>query len=109
MRLLPKKKFRVEVHRHSKAKYMVAYAYYRFIPVWRYLHFWFAQGHPGGTECWSRDLFSYKEAEKIASRLKSMEDVNEYYKPFVKEAKEWEEEEKKYCAEHIPYESKRIL
>lgn len=104
-----KKKFRVEIHHHSEGKYMVAYAHYGLIPNWRYLHFWFDQGHPGGTECWSRDLFSLQEAEQIASKLKSIEDVNEYYKPFLEEAKRWKEAEKRWWENHVPYSRKRIL
>jgi hypothetical protein len=111
MKLWPKKKFTVEVHRHSADNYMVAYASYSFIPFfsWRYLIFWFDQGHPGGTECWSRNMWPYKKAEEIASRLKSIEDVNEYYKPHIQEANEWKEENDRYCKKHIPYSRKKII
>ena len=97
------KKFRTRVRFYLDCKYVVEYAYYRFIPIWISLNFWFDQGHPGGTECWSINLFDVEEAESIALSLKKIEDVTEYYKPFKEEEKEWRIAEKKYLQKNAPY------
>jgi len=100
--------FRVRVRHYSGCKYTVDYAYYRFFPVWHHLQFWFSQGHPGGTECWSTNLCDFDEAESITTGLKCIEDVEKYYKPFQEEKLKWEQDEEKFWKENHPYSSKEF-
>lgn len=102
------KKFKVRVKHFAECKYTVQYAYYRFIPVWHSLCFWFHQGHPGGTECWSIDLWNVETAERIASSLKTINDVKEYYKPLEEEEAKWRIAEKEYWQKNAPYASKEF-
>jgi hypothetical protein len=102
------KKFKTRTFHFSSGKYTVDYCYYRFIPIWYSLNFWFSQGYPGGTECWSTNLWDCEKAERIASGLKSIDDVKLYYKPFEEEEKRWREEEKKYWIKNVPYKTKII-
>jgi hypothetical protein len=97
------KKFKVRVSHFAECKYTVDYAYYRFIPVWHSLCFWFEQGHPGGTECWSTDMWDVKTAERIASEIKTINDVREYYKPLEEKEAKWEQIEKEYWQNNAPY------
>lgn len=103
-----KKKFKVRVSRYIDDRYVVQWCEYRFIPIWRSLLFWFDQGHPGGTQCWSPEMWNYKKAEEIASTLKTKKDVDNYYIPYVEKCKRWTEEEEKYIKENMPYSTKII-
>jgi hypothetical protein len=104
-----KKKFKVRVSHFSSGKYTVDYAYYRFIPIWNSFTFWFNQGHPGGTECWSTDMWDYNTAEKIASKIKTIEDVSTHHEPEVKKMQAWKKAEAEWWNENAPYQSKKIL
>lgn len=97
------KKFRVRVRHYADCKYVVEYAHYRFIPIWHTLNFWFDMGHPGGVECWSTDMWDVEEAERIATRLKSIDDVYEYYKPLIEQKEKWMEDERNYWKAQKPY------
>jgi len=103
-----KKKFRVRVSHFAEAKYTVQWCHYRFIPFWHSLCFWFDQGHPGGTECWSTNMWTVTKAEDIASRLKTRDDVRDYYKFYEKKEKEWIEREKRFWEKNVPYSSKEF-
>ena len=100
------KKFKVRVCLFSGDKYTVDYTSYYFIPVYSSLCFWFEQTLTGGTECWSTDLFSYEEAEKIAVTLKSMDDVNEYHKSDVIKRNDFYRRKKEYYEKNVPYTKK---
>lgn len=102
------KKFKVRVRHFRSCRYIVEYSYYRFIPIWKPLLFWFDQGHPGGCECWSKNMWDVKEAEKIASKLKTIDDIAEYYKPWEKQENEWRKNQKKYLEEKAPYTVKKF-
>jgi hypothetical protein len=102
------KKFKVKIEHFSNCKYAIYYCNYRIIPIWSELCFWFEQGHPGGTQCWSIELFDIKEAEDIAKNLKSMDDIDNYYKPHIENAKKWLKEEKEYWQKNMPYTSKIV-
>ena len=102
------KKFKVRVKYFANCKYTVDYAHYRLIPIWRSLSFWFEQGHPGGTECWTTDLFKVGEAERIAKTLNSVDDVNKFYESRIKKEKKWRENEKEYLKRNTPYQSRQI-
>ncbi len=102
------KKFKARVAYYSQCKYTVDYAYYRFIPNWRPLCFWFDQGHPGGTECWSKELWDVQQAEEIASELKSINDVIKYYEPLNQQEATWRKREKEYWKKNAPYVKKEF-
>jgi hypothetical protein len=102
------KKFKTRVSHYADCRYVVQWCNYRFIPVWHSLCFWFEQGHPGGTECWSTDIWDYKTAERIASSIKSKKDLRSYYKKFEDEKENWEQEEKEYWKKNAPYKNKII-
>lgn len=101
-----KKKFKVRVKHFSKNYYTVEYAYYYFFPTWIALSFWFSQFPNSGTEGWSTKLFSYKEAEKIAVGLLSIDDVRNYYKPHEEEKAAFERDKEKFYKENAPYKTK---
>jgi hypothetical protein len=102
------KKFKTRVSHFADAKYTVQWCNYRFIPVWHSLCFWFEQGHPGGTECWSTDMWDYKTAERIATKIKSKSDLRKYYEPFEKQEAKWRTDEKEYWKKNAPYRTKVI-
>lgn len=102
------KKFRVRVAHYYKGDYVVQYAHYRFIPIWHSLKYWFDQGHPGGTEGWMINLWNVSGAEQMAKRLKSIEDVNNYYVHSEALQKAWKKREEEYWKRSVPYTSKEI-
>ena len=97
------KKFRVRVRHYTDKYYVVDYAYYRIFPNWGVILFWFDQGHPGGTECWSEKMFTVKEAEEFAKTLNTFQDIVKYYQPLIVAADKWKHDEIKWKAENIPY------
>lgn len=105
---LVSKKFKTRVCYYSECKYTVDWCNYRLIPIWHSLCFWFDQGHPGITECWSTDLWDYKTAENIASSIKSKNDLRNYYKKDEEKERIWREEEKMFWKKNAPYRSKVI-
>ena len=102
------KKFKVRVKSFSGDKYVVQYAYYRVLPVYTSLSFWFSQTLTGGTECWSINMWAYEQAEKVAEGLTCMVDVQAYYKPYEEERTAFMNAKKKYYEKHVPYASKQI-
>lgn len=104
-----KKKFKVRVSLFSESKYTVDYAYYRFIPNWKSLVFWYGVSFDSNIDGWSTDLFSVKEAEEIANRLKSIDDVERYYKPEDRKREKFLIEKEEYLAKNRPYKTKNIL
>ena len=103
-----KKKFKVRIRLFSEDKYVVQYAYYRIIPLYKSLCFWFSQTLTGGTECWSTNMWPYEVAEEVALSLKCMGDVDAYYKPYDKEKADFKKEQKEYYERHVPYQCKQI-
>jgi len=101
------KKFKVRVSYFGNGKYTVDYCHYYLIPIcWNSINFWFQQSLTGGTECWSTDLFTLKEAESLAKTLKSIEDVNRYYKPLKEDRLDFYKRQKEYYKENVPYKTK---
>jgi len=105
-KLLPEKKFKVRVNYWGRGKYTVEWCNYRFIPIWHELCFWFEQTLTGNTECWTVSLFSWDNAEKVASKLKSINDVRKYYKADEDKEKAFKIAKEKYYEENVPYSKK---
>ncbi|MAQ77201.1 hypothetical protein CL684_01610 [Candidatus Campbellbacteria bacterium] len=103
-----KRKFKTRVKHFSGDKYLVQYAYYRFIPIWYSLHFWFEQTLTGNTECWTEDFFNIDEAEKLAKSLKSIEDVKNWYKPDEEKRERFYQRKREYLKKAVPYRSKEF-
>jgi len=103
-----KKKFKTRVVYFAECKYKVQYAHYRIIPIWRSLKFWFSASYTSNLACWSLDLFDVEEAERVAASFKSIEDVNEYYKPMEQECAQYIERRKEYFKKNAPYTTKTI-
>lgn len=103
-----KKKFKVRVSHFSGDKYTVEYCHYRFIPIWHPLLFWFEQTLTGGTECWSMKLFYVKDAEQLASQIKSIEDVKNWYKKDEEREREFYREKQEYYKKNVPYKRNEI-
>jgi hypothetical protein len=102
------KKFKVRVNYFAEGRYQVQYAYYRLIPIWHTLCFWFEQTLTGGTECWTDRLMSIDEAEITAKRLKSIDDVREWYKPYEERMKIFYERKAEYYKKAVPYRTKQF-
>ena len=108
------KKFKVRVRHFAKDKYevhlahyyVVQFAHYYFIPIYHSLCFWFEETLTGGTECWSTRLMDYQTAEDLAKRLKSIEDVREWYKKDEAKEKDFYRRKKEYYAKNVPYDTK---
>lgn len=101
-----KKKFKVKVSYWGHGKYTVSYAYYRFIPIWYTLKFWFEQTLTGGTECWSTSLMSVKEAEKLAQKIKNIDDVYKFYEKDELKESDFYKRKSEYYKNAVPYRSK---
>jgi hypothetical protein len=109
MKKLFTKKFKTRVKHYINEKYTVQYCYYRFIPIWYSLMWFHSSGyHSGNMTGWYINLWDYESAEKIATKIKSIEDVLNYYKPFEEEEKKWEKAEQKYWEKNVPYNTKII-
>jgi len=102
------KKFKVKVSHVIRDKYKVQYAHYRFIPTWHSLCFWFELTLTGNRECWSPKLMNIEEAERLAKRINSMEDVTEFYKPDEEREKIFYERKEQYYKKAVPYQSKEF-
>jgi len=102
------KKFKTRVVHFSRDRYTVEYASYRFIPIWHTLKFWFEQSLTGGTECWSTELLKVEDAENLARRLRSIEDVIEWYKPDEEREKLFYIKKKEYYEKAVPYSSREF-
>lgn len=100
------KKFKTRVCYFGRDRYTVQYAYYKWFPLWKSLKFWFEQSVIGGTECWSTNLFSVEKAEELASSLKSIRDVEAYYKPYIEEREDFYRRKKEYYKKNVPYQTK---
>ena len=102
------KKFKVRVSYFARGRYTVDYTHYRLIPIWRSLFFWFEQTLTGGTQCWSEKLFNVKEAEELATTLKSIEDIRKWYKADEKKEAEFYKRKEAYYKKNVPYRTKQI-
>jgi hypothetical protein len=102
------KKFKVKVSYFGSGYYQVKYAYYRFIPIYYALCFWFEQTLTGGTECWSTKLFKIEKAERVAKSLKGIEDVREWYKPYEEKERTFYKRQAEYYKKNVPYSSKQF-
>jgi len=101
------KKFKVRVRHFAEARYIIEWSNSRFTPRWRSLCFWFDQGHPGGTQCWSTAMWACEKAEELAKGLDSVEDIQKYYDPLEAEEAEWRAKEKEYWVKNAPYSVKK--
>ena len=70
------KKFKVRVKYYFQNYYVVQYAYYYVLPIYKNINFWFQQSLTSSTACWSVNLFDCESAEKLAKTFNSIEDVN---------------------------------
>ena len=102
------KKFSTKVLHYSKYYYAVYYCYYRIIPIWYPLYYWFDLGHPDDNACWSIRLWDVKTAEHVASSLKTIEDVSIFYKPENEKEQKWKINEIEYWKINVPYKSKKF-
>lgn len=103
-----KRKFRVRVKHFSADKYKIQYAYFFIIPIYKSLYFWFGHSFTSGTECWSTNLFSHKDAEKFAANLKSIEDIEKYYKLENEKRKDFYDNKEAYFKKNVPYRKKNF-
>lgn len=103
------KKFRVRVSHFAKDWFTVDYAYYRFIPWYNSIMYWFSYGFDTDLESWSTELFNVEDAEEFATNLKSIEDVNEYYRKEKEKESEFYKKKNEFEKKNIPYKSKQIL
>lgn len=83
----------------SVTNYEVQFAYYRFIPIYSPLCFFFRGS-------WSPNLFGFEEAESIAKNLKSIDDVAKYHEPYEAKEREYLQKERDYYKKNVPYETK---
>lgn len=105
-----RKKFKTRIKHFGETKYTVDYCYYRFIPIWHSLAYWYDLGHPGNTynHGWDISLWNYKSAEEIAKNIKNIKDVEEYHKPHVEKSLKWKDDEKEFWINNKPYRIKII-
>ena len=95
-------KFSVRVKYFMNGKYEVQWSEYRFIPTYRSLCFFFYQSPTSGTECWSTKLYTYQEAMDLASKLKSKEDIEDWYKPYELERESFLKRKEEYYKKSVP-------
>ena len=103
------KKFRKRVCFFGQDYYIVQFAWYRIIPIWHTLNFWFEQSLIGGTECWSTKLYKYNDAINTAKSLHSIEDINNYYVPYKNMEKMFYNAKKEYYAKNVPVKKQEII
>ena len=101
-----KKKFKVRIKHFAEDKYVVQYAYYYFIPFFKSLNCWFGMSLTTDTECWTLHLNGYKNAELLASDLKSIESVKNWYQKEEEKEKDFYQRKKEYYSKNIPYNTK---
>jgi hypothetical protein len=101
-----KKKFKVRVRHYLYDKYVVEFAHYYFIPIYSTLCFWFEQSVAAETHCWSTYLTDYETAENLAKSLKSIEDVEQWYKKDKAREMDFYKRRKEYFEKNIPYDTK---
>lgn len=102
-------KFRIKIRHFSEDKYTVQYAYYRFIPIWSCIPYWFESGYVGNLEGIFEKLYNITEAEKVASMINSMEDVNEIIGKVFLERDDFYKRKRAFLKDHIPYHTKEIV
>lgn len=95
------KKFKVRVRHFSQDKYVVEYAYYYIIPIYRPLCFWFEQSVMAGTECWSENLMDFKAAKELSEKLNSIEDIVAWHEKEKKKEKDFYRRKKEYILKNM--------
>lgn len=104
-----KKKFKVRVVNHYQDRYQVQYAYYYLIPNWKSLKFWYSSpSYTSNLSGWTPKSFLVHEAEQIASKLKSIDDVVSYHYKDEKERIDYLIKKRKYLAIATPYRVKKF-
>lgn len=100
MRLF-KRKFEVKIKHETDIFYSVSFTDYFLIPVWSKLRVW---DRSIGSHSMTVGLFSVEEAEKVAEKIKSLEDVGSWM------VKQMDKRDKHLDMMHckIPYKSKTI-
>lgn len=92
------KKFKVRIRHYTNAKYIVEYARYRFIPIYKPLYFWF--GFYTGE--WALNMWKYEQACEIAENLKSYDDIIKYYKSEFEKRDKWKKENEEWWKRNVP-------
>ncbi len=102
------KKFKVRVDHFAGTKYTVDYANYYLIQNWKPLCYWFSLCLDGSSHDWAIRLYDYEDAERMALTLKSIEDVNKWYKIENKKRDDFYAKRKEYLKRRQPYTTKII-
>ena len=100
------KKFKVRVKYYFQNYYVVQYAYYYVLPIYKNINFWFQQSLTSSTACWSVNLFDCESAEKLAKTFNSIEDVNKYYESDMAKMKKFYIDREKDKEINQPYKVK---
>lgn len=102
------KKFKVKVVHFNEDYYIIKYAYYRFIPIYHTLNYWFELTLTSNLEEWTCMIFKVDKAEEVARKMKSIEDVKEWYEPYKNEEKDFYKRKKDFYNNNVPYKVKHF-
>jgi hypothetical protein len=94
-----KKKFKIRVQHYTGQYYIVEYAHYWLIPNYNALYCWF-------TNSLSKNLLVVNEAEKLANRLNSIENINRWNEKQKAQEKQYYIDKAKDEKQNIPYKVK---
>ncbi len=101
-----KKKFKVRISHFKHEYYTIDYTEHYLFPSWKSLYFWFDQTLTSGTECWSLNLFTVKEAEDLVSKINNMNDIDQYYKIETEKMNKFKAKQREYYEKNVPYKNK---
>lgn len=103
------KKFKVRVVYFSGGKYLVEYAYYRFLPNFYPIEYWFSPYLKYiYIEGWVIKLFDCEDAEFFADSLNTIDDVKAYRAKQEMVRKQFYEDRKSFYQNRVPYQKKNI-
>ena len=106
-----KKKFKVRVkfdyYYADKSWYIVQYANYRFIPNWKNIvkYYYYTDAADIETIMFS----SHVDAVTFASKFKTIEDIQNYYKTIKKEYNQWKRRKEELYQKNKPIKITNII
>lgn len=100
-----KKKFKVRVKHRFLKYYVVQFAHYRFIPVYHSLYYWVDCLLPFKGR-WVLIILDREEAENLAKRFKSIEDVRAFYEKDEERERDSCNNRREYYDKKVPYKTK---
>lgn len=106
--LKPDYKFRVRIQYFGNTLYCIQYAYYKRICTWNTILYWSGQHITSSLSGWHTYLFSIENVENFASHFKTIEDINNFYKPYQEEERKFIKRREDYYKKQVPYNSKEI-